>query len=385
MRAARRRPRYVVGAVVGVLLSGLLAACGGDGTTGDENRYRVGVLAALTGPAATIGQAEADAAEAVVETINNSGGINGREIELIVKDTRSDPTEAARLTPDLIRSEDVIAIFGATTSSGLLAELPIAARSGTPVIAPGSAAAVTDPSKPWHSVVFQVAPTSANDNAAVGAHMQQHGISSVGVLYQDDAANSSTAELFAQQPPDGVQIVDKVALPSDATDTSVQASRIASADPDAVYVIASSLNLTASVARSLVDLGYDGQLYANAGAAQTALLDTAGEAIEGMVAAALINPSDPSATPKLAELLESAGGIRGYGSLLGANGMATIAAGLESDPKNGDELAQALLEASPIEGYGIAPLEFTDEDRQGFSDEGMFTVRVENGKFVTTG
>ena len=48
-----------------------------------------------------------------------------------------------------------------------------------------------------------------------------------------------------------------------------------------------------------------------------------------------------------------------------------------------EELAQAILEAGSIPGYGVAPVEFTDEDRQGFTDEGMFSVRIENGTFVT--
>lgn len=381
IRKAWIRRFTAIGMALGLSIS--ITACGDDSGSDDSGPWKIGVLAALTGPAASIGKAEVDSAQAAVDKINADGGVNGRKLELVIKDTKSDPTETARLMPQLIRSEGVIAVFGATTSSGLLAELPIAARANMTVLAPGSAAAVTDPSKEWHSVVFGVAPTSANDNAAVRRQMATESVKTVGIIYQEDAANTSTANLFESDPPEGAEVVAMAGVPSDATDTSAQVARVASENPDAIYLITSSVNLASSVARSLKNIDYGGQLYGSAGITQRSLIETAGDAVEGMILAALINPDDASATPELAALLADAGGIQGFGSLLGANAIAVIAEGLKADPASSKELAEAILEAGTIRGYGVAPMEFTEEDREGFPDEGMFSVRIENGEFVT--
>lgn len=381
-RNAMSRRLLAVGLSVGLCLSA--AACGDDSDSDTSaDPYVIAVPAALSGPAASIGEAEVAAAKAAAKQINDDGGVNGRQLKLVVKDTKSDPTETARVIPQLIRTDGVIAVFGDSTSSGLLAGLPIAAREKMTVLAPGSAADVTDPSKEWHSIVFGVAPTSANDNAAVRRQMANESVKTVGVIYQEDAANTSTSELFKKEPPEGARVVETAAVPSDATDTSAQVARIVRQKPDAIYLITSSVDLAASVARSLKDVGYDGQLYGSAGIAQRSLIETAGDAVEGMTLAALINPDDASATPDLAALLESAGGIKGFGSLLGANAIAVIAEGLKADPADSKELADAILEAGSIKGYGVAPMQYTDDDREGFPDEGMFSVRVENGKFVT--
>ena len=62
---------------------------------------RIGFLPALTGPSSSTGVAINRGTALAVEEINAAGGINGRQIELIVRDTQSDPTKAVNAATEL--------------------------------------------------------------------------------------------------------------------------------------------------------------------------------------------------------------------------------------------------------------------------------------------
>src|SRR5215469_18501692 len=61
----------------------------------------VGYLPALTGPSSSTGIGINRGAQLAVQEINDAGGINGRQIELITRDTQSDPTKAVNGAAEL--------------------------------------------------------------------------------------------------------------------------------------------------------------------------------------------------------------------------------------------------------------------------------------------
>ena len=67
----------------------------------------LGVLVPLSGPAAEGGQKMADAFAMAAEEINHSGGVLGREIELVIFDTETDPDKAVAGARRLIEEDGV--------------------------------------------------------------------------------------------------------------------------------------------------------------------------------------------------------------------------------------------------------------------------------------
>jgi branched-chain amino acid transport system substrate-binding protein len=99
---------------------------------------KVGVFLDLSGPTSSFGQSTLNGIEMATEQINNAGGINGRRVELLVKDDLGEPTEAATVVYDLIDRKKVHALLGEVASSRSLAAAPIAQNAKVPMITPAS-------------------------------------------------------------------------------------------------------------------------------------------------------------------------------------------------------------------------------------------------------
>jgi branched-chain amino acid transport system substrate-binding protein len=95
---------------------------------------KVGYLAGLTGEFAPYGIAESNAAKMAFDEINEAGGILGRQLELVVYDTKSRPEDAVNAVRRMVESDKVCAIMGANTSSINLATAPLVDRAKVPQI-----------------------------------------------------------------------------------------------------------------------------------------------------------------------------------------------------------------------------------------------------------
>jgi len=78
---------------------------------------KIGVLHSLTGTMASSEMPLVDAVRLAVEEANESGGVNGRQIEMIVADCRSDAVYCAQQAEKLITRDDVQVLFGCWTSA----------------------------------------------------------------------------------------------------------------------------------------------------------------------------------------------------------------------------------------------------------------------------
>jgi len=89
---------------------------------------RMGYLPALTGPSSSTGIGINRGVQLAVEEINAAGGIDGRPIELITRDTQSDPTKAVNGAAELSKGEKVSVVLGPVNSGDVL---PKMATTGT--------------------------------------------------------------------------------------------------------------------------------------------------------------------------------------------------------------------------------------------------------------
>src|SRR6201989_2861692 len=129
----------------------------------------VGYLPALTGPSSSTGIGITRGIQLAVQEINAAGGIDGRQIELITRDTQSDPTKAVNAAAELTRGQKVSVVFGPVNSGESLAVVPLLARTKTPQIHPCWVDALTDPVK--YPMCFRNAPTNQQIGAAANRYV----------------------------------------------------------------------------------------------------------------------------------------------------------------------------------------------------------------------
>ncbi|CAN5381669.1 ABC transporter substrate-binding protein [soil metagenome] len=125
------------------LLAGLAAGASGA----FAQTVKIGWLSSLTGPLSSAAIAENQGVQLAVDEINKAGGILGKQIELLTRDTAGDPTKAVNFAQQLAFSDKVNFVIGPVNSGEGLATTPILARAGVPNIVVGSIDELTDAKK----------------------------------------------------------------------------------------------------------------------------------------------------------------------------------------------------------------------------------------------
>jgi branched-chain amino acid transport system substrate-binding protein len=124
---------------------------------------RIGYLPALTGPSSSTGIGINRGFELAVKELNAAGGINGRQIELVVRDTQSDPTKAVNGAAELAHGVKVSVVFGPLNSGESLAVVPLLAKANIPQLHSCFVDTLTDPKK--YPMCFR----NASTNQQIGA------------------------------------------------------------------------------------------------------------------------------------------------------------------------------------------------------------------------
>jgi branched-chain amino acid transport system substrate-binding protein len=110
-------------------------ACNGGGS-GDK--VKIGVFMSMTGDTANFGISSTNGIKMAADEVNSAGGINGKQIELLVQDDRSDASEAATIVTKFVTQDGVHAILGEVASSRSIAAAPIAQNAKIPMLTPSS-------------------------------------------------------------------------------------------------------------------------------------------------------------------------------------------------------------------------------------------------------
>ena len=120
-----------------MMAAGVLAGCGSASTSGDKDSetIKIGANLELSGGVASYGQSIEEGLKLAIEEINKEG-IDGKKIELVTFDNKSDAAEATNGAIKLISQDKVSAIIGAATSTNTLAQVEIAQKNKTPLITP---------------------------------------------------------------------------------------------------------------------------------------------------------------------------------------------------------------------------------------------------------
>ncbi|HAL17667.1 MAG TPA: branched-chain amino acid ABC transporter substrate-binding protein [Anaerolineaceae bacterium] len=224
-----------------VILSMILVACGGTGSTGGAKELKVAILAPLSGPVPTFGVSTRDGALLAIEEWNAKGGVNGYTIVPIVEDSQCTPEPAVNAMNKVVDQDGVKFVIGEVCSKATIPISEIGTAKKVIVISGTSTAeAVTvDANGNTKPYTFRACFIDAFQGL-VGAKFATEKLGAKTTFIMLDQANDyvkGLAEEFEKNfTAMGGTVVGKESYTAKDTDFSTILAKIAEAKPDVVYL-----------------------------------------------------------------------------------------------------------------------------------------------------
>ncbi len=204
----------------------------------------IGITGAITGPAASSYAPAVDGLRIYVERLNKAGGVNGKQVKLLIQDDQGEPSKAANNAKKLLQdgAQIVVSASLSSTYAPIIAE---AKRAEVPVLFAGSVCP-KEVFPPADKLLFCTTAFTAeyDSRAAIDFVKETKGTNlklALGAMaIPVSRGGIDFAEGYAKSL--GMTIVDKQIIPPTAADYMPFATKIKSAEPDLIYSWAPWIN-----------------------------------------------------------------------------------------------------------------------------------------------
>ncbi len=353
---------------------------------------KIGAILAVTGPASFLGGPEARTLEMLVEQTNAAGGINGKQVELIIKDSGGNPEKAISFAKQLIEEEQVVAVLGPSTSGETMKIKKIFEQAQTPLISCAAAEVIVNPVAQY---VFKTPQKDSYAAQKIFQTMKDKGISKIAVLAGNTGfGKAGKAQLLKIAPTMGIEVVEAEVYDKKSKDLSAVIAKIkANKDVQAV-VNWSIVPAQAIVAKNMRQAGWDVPLFQSHGFGNIKYVEAAGAAAEGIIFPAgrlLVADMLPDGHPQKALLTEYIQAYEGKyqeaASTFGGHAYDAYIIATAAIEKAGTDKAKirdAIEQIKDLPGTG-GIFSFSAEDHNGLDIDSFEMITVKGGKFVPYG
>jgi len=163
-----------------------------------ETVIKVGFPIILSGPGALFGEPALKGAQMFVEELNAKGGVLGRKMELLFRDTKGNADEAVRVSRELILKDNVDFIVGTLTSAEGPAVSTIAKENKIVVVAPiPKTDQLTAPAN-LHPYVFRTAAITTTEGRSAAEIVAKWNVKRVGTIGPDYAYGQDVTKAFVE-------------------------------------------------------------------------------------------------------------------------------------------------------------------------------------------
>jgi branched-chain amino acid transport system substrate-binding protein len=340
---------------------------------------KLGMVASLTGRTADIGVAARDGALLAVEQVNSSGGVQGRPVELLVRDVGNDP-DKARLAVQELASLGVFVTIGPVFSSMAIAMAPIADEVSMLLISPTVSTNLLGEKDDMFLRVYPQCRSTAHTLADY-AYQKQHRRVVVIAEQKNKAFTEPWQGCFKHRIEElGGDVVGRVDyFAGEGQSFQDLARKALQKNPDSLLIIGSAIDaamIAQQVAKEKVAL----QIYVSEWSFTPDLLAHGGRSVEGVTLFHTYNEqSQNSRYLKFAEDFERRFGRKpSFPAVHAFDATGVALTGLQQGAQTGSDLKQDILKFGEFEA-----LQSTfDLNRFGDVDRMLYLTEVRNGKFV---
>jgi len=195
---------------------------------------KIGAILPLSGKNATYGNEIKNAIDLAIEEINNSGGINGRKIEVIYEDDQADPKVGVNAMQKLVNIDKVPVVLGSWVSGVVVASAPIAEKAKVIVMAEAIAPAITNAG----DYIFRIQPSATYySDKLMEVVINKLGLKKIAIIYINNEFGVALRDTLrsATQRLGGQIVAEESYMPGDS-DFRSQLTKIKSVNPEALFI-----------------------------------------------------------------------------------------------------------------------------------------------------
>jgi len=353
---------------------------------------KIGVTQPLTGAVAASGNYVTQGAKIAESFLNESGGILGKKVELVIEDNKSNPKEAVLTTEKLIVRDKVPALMGAWSSTYTLAVMPKLIEYGVPmVVETSSSGKITTSGNPW---IFRISPTSAMEAKSFGTKVGKFNIKKADfIVANNDWGRGASKAFKGMLKSKGISVGVIETMDAKATDLSAQLAKIKASGGDTLFITSGVEQITL-VLKQMKDQRLTHRVITTGGSsAPDQLIKQAGAAAEGSMHLLFFAPWFPESAPnpKVAKKFVNEWKKRGYNfaglteGFRGHDGIMTIAAGIKAAGKAEPKAIQKALWNVKVKGVN-GNIAFIKQGPAGNESAqnvpNVYVVTVKDGKIA---
>ncbi|MBN2124948.1 MAG: ABC transporter substrate-binding protein [Deltaproteobacteria bacterium] len=350
--------------LVAVLVCGMALLYAGLGFSAEG--MKIGALLATSGRFAFLGEPERMGVELAVEEINAAGGILGKKLELVSYDDEGNPGKTANLIDRLISNDKVVGVIGASTSGTINVVATAVEKAGIPQFYISGNSAICK-GKKW---VFNAAPADELDAEGMIDFIKDNlKVTQVGIIHDANEYGSRSAESFQEiigRRAPAVKIVGVEKYQSSDRDMSAQLINLKNAGSQCIVIWGVGF-APAVIVKNWHQLGMkDIRLMGGAGMGSYKMIESLGEAGEGLLFNTVLNYGAPNEKEKafIEDYKRKFGTVPTTQAAVGYDAGYLLAAALKAADGDGGRLADAICNIRDFQGVQ-GTFNFTNNRRNG--------------------
>ena len=252
---------------------------------------KIGLSAPLTGDWAEYGNDFKNSCQLVFDRVNKNGGIKGKQVELVIEDSRGDPKEAVLIAEKLVANPEIIAEIGDFSSSCCMAAAPVYEKANMTQLSPTSSH--MDFTKKGENMFRVVATQGFEGPYNARWAVKELGKKKLATIYINNDWGVDANKYFIEEAKKlGAEIMAEEAFTPGEKDFTAILSKLKRLEPELVYMPTFYAD-AAAILNQAKRLRFKPVVMANSSLFSQKTIELGGEAVEGIIIPANYFSTDP--------------------------------------------------------------------------------------------
>lgn len=382
-----------------LLLAGIfvIAGCGtgsessdsdadSDTESSDGDTLKIGAVLPMTGDSSVFGEKFKAAYTIAIEEINENGGVDGKQLELVIEDSQEKPQVGKTATEKLVNDDSILALTGGRSSGVTLTEAQVADENSVPyLIDHGTSDLAT---MEGYEYVFRFNPTAGMYTTALQDYFQENPPTSIAHIIPDDAFGEAIYDYGMKEFVDNSDVTyEMFKFNSGELDFKPIMEKVKDMDPQIVMMTAANDNDATQIIKAAQESSLEPEMFIGTGGGHSiqGFADQAGDLTETVLTAGPWHgdKSDPQWQEYFDKFTETQGHEPGEHEVEGYSAIYILADAFErAETLDRDGVKEALKETDMDTIFG--PIKFEDFDGYTNQNRGMTEIaQWIDGKMVT--